>query len=92
MRTHRRPIWWLGALIAAAWAGLFVWAGLVPQPAAAAGPVVLTTRVDGIITPVIASHLVDGVRRAEADGAAAYLVELDTPGGLDSSMREIVQA
>ena len=52
----------------------------------------LVTHVDGTITPVIADHLVDGVAIAEHDGHAAYLVELDTPGGLDTSMREIVKA
>jgi membrane-bound serine protease (ClpP class) len=35
---------------------------------------------------------VDGVASAERDGHAAYLVELDTPGGLDTSMREIIKA
>ncbi len=79
----------LGAVAAALWIALL---GAVPAQAAATDRVVLTTRVDGPITPVIASHLVDGVRQAEEDGAAAYLVEMDTPGGLDTSMREIVRA
>jgi membrane-bound serine protease (ClpP class) len=60
--------------------------------ATAQAPTVLVTRVDGTITPVIADHLVDGVAAAERDGHAAYLVELDTPGGLDTSMREIIKA
>ncbi len=55
-------------------------------------PTVLVARIDGTITPVIADHLVDGVAAAERDGHAAYLVELDTPGGLDTSMREIIKA
>jgi membrane-bound serine protease (ClpP class) len=68
-------------------------AWLVGFPSAAAQqPTVLVTRVDGTITPVIADHLVDGVAAAERDGHAAYLVELDTPGGLDTSMREIIKA
>jgi membrane-bound serine protease (ClpP class) len=54
-------------------------------------PRVLATTVDGPITPVIADHLADGMARAERDGHQAYLIRLDTPGGLDSSMREIVQ-
>jgi membrane-bound serine protease (ClpP class) len=60
--------------------------------AAGQGSTVLVTRVDGTITPVIADHLGDGVAAAERDGHAAYLVELDTPGGLDTSMREIIKA
>ncbi|HEX2186609.1 MAG TPA: nodulation protein NfeD, partial [Chloroflexota bacterium] len=61
------------------------WLVAVPS-AAAQEPTVLVTRVDGTITPVIADHLADGVVAAERDGHAAYLVELDTPGGLDTSM------
>jgi membrane-bound serine protease (ClpP class) len=53
---------------------------------------VLVTEVDASITPVIASHLEDGIERAEDGEFAAYVVELDTPGGLDTSMRDIVQA
>jgi membrane-bound serine protease (ClpP class) len=52
---------------------------------------VLVTRVDDAITPVIADHLGDGVQRAEAGAYEAYVVELDTPGGLDTSMRDIIQ-
>lgn len=52
---------------------------------------VLATTVDGPITPVIADHIGDGIGRAERDGHAAYLIRLDTPGGLDTSMRAIVQ-
>jgi membrane-bound serine protease (ClpP class) len=63
-----------------------------PGAATAQGSTVLVTRVEGTITPVIADHLVDGVAVAERDGRAAYLVELDTPGGLDTSMREIIKA
>jgi membrane-bound serine protease (ClpP class) len=53
---------------------------------------VLATTVEGPITPVIADHLAEGVERARIEGFQAYLVELDTPGGLDSSMRAIVQS
>lgn len=53
---------------------------------------VLLTQVEGPITPVIADHIGDGVTRAESEGYAALVVELDTPGGLDASMRQIVQA
>jgi membrane-bound serine protease (ClpP class) len=68
------------------------WLAALPSQGRAQGSTVLVTRIDGAITPVIADHLVDGVAAAERDGRAAYLVELDTPGGLDTSMREIVKA
>jgi membrane-bound serine protease (ClpP class) len=54
-------------------------------------PRVLRTTVDDAITPVIADHLKEAVGRAEDEGYDAVVVELDTPGGLDTSMRKIVQ-
>ncbi len=76
---------------------LFVGAGASMWPAGAPSgegphPRVLATRIDDAITPVIADHLREGVRRAEREGYDAYVVELDTPGGLDTSMRDIVQS
>lgn len=55
------------------------------------GPRVLSTTVKAPITPVVAGHIADGIARAEREGYDAYLVRLDTPGGLDTSMRDIVQ-
>jgi membrane-bound serine protease (ClpP class) len=75
-------------------AALLGWGWLLALAPAAIGqaPTVLVTRVAGPITPVVADQLADGVRTAERDGLTAFLVELDTPGGLDTSMREITQA
>ena len=68
-------------------------AGQPAQPATAApqAPAVLVTRVATEITPVIADHLAGGLEHARAGGDAAYVIELDTPGGLASAMRDIVQ-
>lgn len=52
---------------------------------------VLVAQVDGAITPVVAGYLTDGLEVAERDGYQALVVEMNTPGGLDSSMREIIQ-
>jgi membrane-bound serine protease (ClpP class) len=52
---------------------------------------VLLVRIDMPITPVAADHLQDALGRAEADGFLALVIELDSPGGLDSSMRSMVQ-
>lgn len=48
--------------------------------------------VSGTINPASADHLVSAVSRAESDGALALLIELDTPGGLLSSTKDIIQA
>ena len=59
--------------------------------AAAAGPRVLVAELDNDINPVTQQYLQDQVRRGERDGYAAVVIELDTPGGLGSSMRKIVK-
>ena len=58
----------------------------------AAQPRILVSTIDGPITPVVADHVEEGAARAAVAGFDAYLVELDTPGGLDTSMRDIVQS
>ncbi len=48
--------------------------------------------VDGAIGPASADHLTRGLARAAAQHAALVVLAIDTPGGLDTSMREIVRA
>ncbi len=47
--------------------------------------------VHGIIDPITARFVDRGITIAEADHAACAVIELDTPGGLDTAMRAIVQ-
>ncbi|HUH06853.1 MAG TPA: nodulation protein NfeD [Egibacteraceae bacterium] len=68
-----------------------LWALTLAPAAAAESDRVLVTRVSGPITPVIADHLDDTLREAEQGGYGALVIELDTPGGLDTSMRDIVK-
>jgi membrane-bound serine protease (ClpP class) len=70
---------------------LSLWVLATASSVAAQTRTVLVTEVDGIITPVIAEHLREGVALAEEEGHHAFLVELDTPGGLDASMRDIIE-
>jgi membrane-bound serine protease (ClpP class) len=62
--------------------------------AAAAGPprAVYLLRAVGSINPGLAEFMVDGLRQAERQNAEALVIELDTPGGLETSMRQIVKA
>lgn len=53
---------------------------------------VLELRIDGVVDPFVADYVRDGIADATAQHAAAVLLTIDTPGGLDSSMREITQA
>ena len=71
---------------------LTLWLLASATSARAQARTVLVTEVDGIITPVIADHIREGVARAEEQGHHVFLVEMDTPGGLDASMRDIIQS
>ncbi|MFC5437853.1 nodulation protein NfeD [Rhodanobacter umsongensis] len=46
--------------------------------------------LDGPIGPAAAEYFDDASQRAVADGAVAIVLRLDTPGGLDESMRQII--
>ncbi|MEY3020778.1 MAG: hypothetical protein RLZZ272_1762 [Actinomycetota bacterium] len=73
--------------------GVLVLGALGASPtSAAAAPSVTLTRVEGPITPVTDEHLADAIAIAVADGRDALIVVLDTPGGLVSSTRRIVQS
>src|SRR5690606_23684096 len=52
----------------------------------------LVLTLDGAVGPATADYIARGIRRAERDGAAAVVLRMDTPGGLDTSMREIIRA
>ncbi|MGH8899855.1 MAG: NfeD family protein [Egibacteraceae bacterium] len=54
-------------------------------------PTVLVTRVEGPITQVTADQVADAVTAAEKADHEALVVELDTPGGLATSMQSIVE-
>src|SRR6187551_3812172 len=81
-----RPVRALGTLLAAAAAAL-----LLALPASGAAPRVLVVEFDNDVNPVTQDYLSDEMHRAERDGFAAVVIEMDTPGGLGSSMREIVK-
>jgi membrane-bound serine protease (ClpP class) len=73
----------------AAWLALIAAGGLAPAAAAAAP--VSTIQIDGVISPVTVRLLETALARAQADGAGALVIQLDTPGGLERSMRLICQ-
>jgi len=55
-------------------------------------PRVLEVKLANDINPVTQDYVVDAIERGEREGYDAVVIELDTPGGLDSSMREIIKA
>lgn len=67
--------------------------GAVPlRVRAATQPVVVVVNLDQMVQPVSAEYVVRGIRYANESGADAVLLELNTPGGLEKSMHEIVRA
>ncbi len=55
-------------------------------------PPVIVLEVKGAIGPAVADYLVRGIDLAQVQDAPAVIIRMDTPGGLDSSMREIIRA
>jgi membrane-bound serine protease (ClpP class) len=59
---------------------------------ASSSPKVVQLRIDGEIEPILAEYIVGGIEQANRDHASLILITMNTPGGLDTSMREIIQA
>ncbi|MFN3480808.1 MAG: NfeD family protein [Thermodesulfovibrionales bacterium] len=55
------------------------------------GPEVMVITVNGVINPVTAEYITKSIKEAVKKNAEALIIELDTPGGLDTSMRNIVK-
>jgi len=65
--------------------------GIASRAGAAPAPVAVID-MEGAITPVTVRLVSAAVDRAQADRAQALVIQLDTPGGLERSMRSIVQS
>ncbi len=69
----------------------FLMAALAGAAPGHAAPPVAIIDLDGAITPITDRLLTTAVERAQADGAQALVVQLNTPGGLERSMRTMAQ-
>lgn len=49
-------------------------------------------RLQGTVNPVVAEHIVGSIKKASDEGAEFIIILLDTPGGLMSSMQDIIKA
>ena len=57
---------------------------------AAPAPVVVLT-LEGAVSPATADYMVRGIRKAADQGASVVVLQIDTPGGLDTSMRSVIK-
>ncbi len=84
MKRINPLVLWLWLLLSLVWVS-------GDSPMAASRSVYVVPAV-GSINPGLAEFIVESIRTAEKENAQALIIQLDTPGGLDSSMRTINQA
>src|ERR1700694_3850865 len=67
---------------------------LIPSVAAdehSSSPLVLELRLEGVVDPILATYIDEGLANAASRHAALVLITMDTPGGLSTSMQDMIQ-
>lgn len=86
--SHLRRTTVMGVFVLLLWSVLAV--GADREPAVTPAPV-LVVQVDGIIGPAAADFIHRSLGQAQRRGSPALVLRMDTPGGLDDSMRRIIK-
>jgi len=72
--------------------GAAAMAGAALTQERADGPLIKTAALTGVIGPANSGYINRAIRLAERQGAELLVIEMDTPGGLDTTMRDINRA
>ena len=67
-------------------------ADVVTTPQASTTPQAIILEINGAIGPATSRYVVHGIESAQKAGSRLVILEVDTPGGLDTSMRDIIRA
>jgi membrane-bound serine protease (ClpP class) len=82
----------LVAALLLATSALYHVAAAPPPPAAASAGTATVLEINGAIGPATSRYVVHGLDTAQRSGSRLVVLEMDTPGGLDSAMRDIIRA
>ena len=66
-------------------------AASVASVAQADSRTITVLQIKGVINPILADYVERGIGEAEEVNASVCIIQMDTPGGLDTAMRDIVQ-
>jgi membrane-bound serine protease (ClpP class) len=88
-RSGSRRVGAIGAMCALA---LVAWFAFAAQPEQSTGARAVMLEISDAIGPATSRFFVRTLERAEKDNARLIVLQMDTPGGLDSAMRDMIRA